>query len=249
MDVCISKKGIVLSACGEIPSFYQDVQSRLHATGASDACLKYQQGKLAICSCTDPGALHLERQRLRLGSRCVFAPDIQKDPGAFRMVDCDAFGLWQLWHLSCHQSLFSCRLRPDFASFSFRSFSSGNCIFGMDIVDTADRAWNFSVAVQGEGDSELQLVQMKFEPERHSEPVRPAYSLGQSNQYLSTCLTMRDGALVIAEGPCEGGFVIEDFPNGSTIAYYPDPNLQEDPYYLWNNDNAVCNLGTSCACP
>ncbi|OLP81360.1 hypothetical protein AK812_SmicGene38103 [Symbiodinium microadriaticum] len=251
VDVCISKTEIALSACGDIPSFYQDLQLRLHVTGASDECLKYQQGKLAMCNCLDPGALRLERQRLRLGSKCVFASDIQKDPAAFQMVDCDALGPRQLWHLSYHRSHRACfrvGLGLIFVSFSFRSFSSGNCIFGMDMVDTADRAWNFSVAVQGD-DSELQLVQMKFAPERQSEPVLPAYSLGQSNAFLSTCLTMQDGKLVIAEAPCKGGFVVEEFQSGTTIAYYPDPKLQEDPYYLYDNDGTVCSLGTSCASP
>ena len=128
VDVCISKTEIALSACGDIPSFYQDLQLRLHVTGASDDCLKYQQGKLALCSCVDPGALRLERQRLRLGSKCVFASDIQKDPAAFQMVDCDALGLRQLWHLSYHQSHRACfrvGLGLIFASFSPRSFSSG----------------------------------------------------------------------------------------------------------------------------
>ena len=119
----------------------------------------------------------------------------------------------------------------------------------MDMVDTADRAWNFSVAVQ-RNDSELQLVQMKIAPERQSEPVLPAYSLGQSNAFpFDVPHHARMANWSSQKHRAKVAFVVEEFPHGSTIAYYPDPKLQEDPYYLYDNDGTVCSLGTSCASP
>ncbi|CAK9095382.1 Uncharacterized protein SCF082_LOCUS44805 [Durusdinium trenchii] len=121
-------------------------------------------------------------------------------------------------------------------------FASGNCFVGMQMVDTATKAWNCTVAAKTDI---LELKDLQYEAEvtnRTTELFQIRLSKNSCIEADWSCHYNHSGVtyhcMQVSEN-CTGGFSMQE---GGIIRYYPEGDLRRGPYYLWGG----CPDGYAC---